>query len=307
MKKRLTAIVNPISGIGKHNNVERLLNSNLDKDQYDYEVLYTEAAHHGTQLAREAAERGVDVVVACGGDGSVNDIALGLQNSETKLGIIPCGSGNGLARCLRIPLIPALAIKVLNHYHEEPIDTIELNGEHLVTSIAGVGFDADIAKMMKRARLRGFGAYMKFILQEYPSYKSKDYRFYINGEEKAIERNAWFISLANSNQFGYNAAVAPKAKLNDGLIDISVVERIPLDHFAITVPLVYAQHFELSQHVEMLQAREVVVTGNVDRWVNIDGEGYEVGEELHFVNRRHALKVLTPPEPILTINKNTHL
>ena len=299
MKKNLLAIVNPISGIGKQKKIEKVLKENLNQDLFDYSVAYTEHIHHGTEIARDAAMKGYDVVVAVGGDGSVNDVISGLKDSETTLGIIPCGSGNGLARNLKLPLIPALAVRVLNQYNEEKIDTIVLNDSHIIASIAGVGFDAFIARLMKAAKLRGFSAYLNLIMREYPSYKEKDYHLVIDDRE--LDRNAWFITFANSNQFGYNAAVAPKAKLDDGLIDISIVDKIPLEHVPITGPLVYANHFELSQHVEMFKAHEVHVSGNIDKWVNIDGEGENIGQELHFVNHPHSLKILTrlPKTPLL--------
>ena len=299
MKKTLLAIVNPISGIGKQKKIEKVLKENLNQDLFDYSVAYTEHIHHGTEIARDAAMKGYDVVVAVGGDGSVNDVISGLKDSETALGIIPCGSGNGLARNLKLPLIPTLAVRVLNQYNEEKIDTIVLNDCHIIASIAGVGFDAFIARLMKAAKLRGFSAYLNLIMREYPSYKEKDYHLVIDDRE--LDRNAWFITFANSNQFGYNAAVAPKAKLDDGLIDISIVDKIPLEHVPITGPLVYANHFELSQHVEMFKAHEVHVSGNIDKWVNIDGEGENIGQELHFVNHPHSLKILTrlPKTPLL--------
>ena len=290
MKKRMLVIINPISGVGRQKKIEQLLENNLDRDLFDYQIRYTEYIHHGTTLAREGAMQGFDIITAVGGDGSVNDVIAGIHGSDATLGIIPCGSGNGLARCMRIPLTPALAIRVLNQDNPGTIDTITLNDKFFVASIAGVGFDAFIARLMKSAKVRGFSAYINLILREYPSYESKDYHLVVDGRE--YDRKAWFITFANSNQFGYNAAVAPKAKLDDGLIDISIVDKIPIEHAAITTPLVYANHFELSQHVEMLKAHEVWVAGNVDKWVNIDGEGENVGNELHFVNHQQSLKIM---------------
>ena len=290
MKKRMLVIINPISGVGRQKKIEQLLEHNLDRDLFDYQRRYTEYIHHGTTLAREGAMQGFDIITAVGGDGSVNDVIAGIHGSDATLGIIPCGSGNGLARCMRIPLTPALAIRVLNQDNPGTIDTITLNDKFFVASIAGVGFDAFIARLMKSAKVRGFSAYLNLILREYPSYESKDYHLVVDGRE--YDRKAWFITFANSNQFGYNAAVAPKAKLDDGLIDISIVDKIPIEHAAITTPLVYANHFELSQHVEMLKAHEVWVAGNVDKWVNIDGEGENVGNELHFVNHQQSLKIM---------------
>lgn len=290
MKKKMLVIVNPISGIGRQRKIETLLKDNLNHDLFDFEVRYTEYIHHGKELAQQGADEGFDIITAVGGDGSVNDAIAGMHGSNATLGIIPCGSGNGLARCMKIPLSPTLAIRVLNQDNEGLIDTITLNDKFYIASIAGVGFDAHIARLMKAAKLRGFPAYLNLILKEYPSYQEKDYTLVIDG--KKIERKAWFTTFANSNQFGYNATIAPQAKLDDGLIDISIVDKIPIDHIPITGPLLYANHIELSQHVETYKCHEVLVTGNVDKWVNIDGEGECVGNELHFVNHQKSLKIL---------------
>jgi len=290
MKKKMLVVVNPISGIGRQKKIERMLKEHLNHDLFDYEVAYTEHIHHGTELAREGVMKGFDIITAVGGDGSVNDVIAGIHGTSATLGIIPCGSGNGLARCMRIPLTPSLAIRVLNQDSSGLIDTISLNDKYFIASIAGVGFDAFIARLMKAAKVRGFSAYLNLILREYPTYESKDYTLVLDGKE--IKRKAWFSTFANSNQFGYNMAVAPQAKLDDGLIDVSIVDRVPIEHVAITGPLIYANHFELSQHVEMFKAHDIWVAGNVDHWVNIDGEGENVGDELHFVNHHLSLNVM---------------
>lgn len=290
MKKKILVIVNPISGVGRQKRMEKLLKDNINHDLIEYDVRYTEYIHHGTEIACEGCQKDYDAIVAVGGDGSVNDVVSGMFGSGKILGIIPCGSGNGLARNMKLSLIPAFAVRNLNYWHEMTIDTIRLNEQYTIASIAGVGFDAFIARLMKAAKTRGFPAYLNLILREYPTYECKDYKLTFDGRE--MERNAWFITFANSNQFGYNAAIAPQAKLNDGLIDVSIVDKIPIEHVPITGPLVYANHFELSQHVEMFKAREIVVKGNVDHWVNIDGEGINVGPELNFVNHQASLRVI---------------
>ena len=290
MKKKILVIVNPISGVGRQKRMEKLLKDNINHDLIEYDVRYTEYIHHGTEIAREGCQKDYDAIVAVGGDGSVNDVVSGMFGSGKILGIIPCGSGNGLARNMKLSLIPAFAVRNLNYWHEMTIDTIRLNEQYTIASIAGVGFDAFIARLMKAAKTRGFPAYLNLILREYPTYECKDYKLTFDGRE--MERNAWFITFANSNQFGYNAAIAPQATLTDGLIDVSIVDKIPIEHVPITGPLVYANHFELSQHVEMFKAREIVVKGNVDHWVNIDGEGINVGPELNFVNHQASLRVI---------------
>ncbi|MBP5527273.1 MAG: hypothetical protein J6X79_02325 [Bacteroidales bacterium] len=295
MKTKTLFIVNPISGIGRQKRIETLLSQNLNLDLFDYEVRYTERIHHGTELAREAAAKGYDCVVAVGGDGSVNDVVQGLRGSDTVLGIIPCGSGNGLAHTLKLPLQPWLAIRTLNQQYEVTIDSILVSGddkeqgEYVCVNAAGVGFDAHISRLMQAAKTRGLTGYTNIVLRAYNNYQSSDYTLYING--RTIERNAWIIALQNSSRIGYGMPVAPRASIDDGIIDISIVDKIPLDHVAITAPLALTNHLQLSQHVEMFRTREVTIEGNVDRWVDVDGEGINIGRTVHFLNLPHSVKV----------------
>ena len=295
MKTKTLFIVNPISGVGRQKKIETLLKQNLNHDLFDYEVRYTERIHHGTELAREAAQQGYDCVVAVGGDGSVNDVVQGLRGSDTTLGIIPCGSGNGLAYTLKLPLQPWLAIRALNQQYELTIDSILISGdneeagEYVCVNAAGVGFDAHVSRLMQAAKTRGLTGYTNIVLRAYNNYQSANYTLHING--RSIERNAWIIALQNSNRIGYGMPVAPRASINDGIIDISIIDKVPLDHVAITAPLALTNHLELSQHVEMFRTNEVTIEGNVDRWVDIDGEGINMGRTVHFVNLPQSVKV----------------
>ena len=228
-------------------------------------------------------------MVAVGGDGSVNDVVQGIKDSDTRLGIIPCGSGNGLARSLKLPLQPWMAIRVLNQQYKQTIDSIVVNDKWVVVNAAGCGFDAYIARLMHAAKTRGLAAYTNLVLREYTRYKNSDYHLVVNGQD--YYRNAWFIAVANSQQFGYNLAVAPKAKLDDGLLDISIIDKVPLDHVPITAPLAFTNHLDLSQHVEMFKAKDVLIEGNADRWVNLDGEGENIGTSVHFVVHPQSVKI----------------
>jgi diacylglycerol kinase family enzyme len=242
-------------------------------------------------------------VVAVGGDGSVNDVVQGIKDSDTRLGFIPCGSGNGLARSLKLPLQPWMAIRVLNQQYKQTIDSIVVNDKWVVVNAAGCGFDAYIARLMHSAKTRGLAAYTNLVLREYSRYKNSDYHITVDGHE--YYRNAWFIAVANSRQFVYNLAVAPKAKLDDGLMDISILDKVPVDHLGITAPLAFTNHLDLSQHVEMFRAKDVLIEGNADRWVNLDGEGENIGRSVHFVihpasvtiyarDLKHPLREMTP-------------
>ncbi len=291
MKNKTLFIVNPASGTGRQKNIETVIKENLDHDLFDYSVRYTEHIHHGTELAREAADQGYDCVVAVGGDGSVNDVAQGLKDTGVHMGIIPCGSGNGLARTLKIPLRPALAVKTLNKLQSQTIDSIVINDRYLSVNAAGVGFDAHIARLLKVAKKRGFQAYASLFFREYASYENSNYRLTIDG--RTLYRKAWFIAIANGRQYGYNLSVAPKAQIADGLLDITIIDKVPIEHIAITAPMAFMNLLDHSQHAEMFRAKEVHLEGNLDKWVNIDGEGENIGKELHFVVHPQSVKIYT--------------
>lgn len=292
--KKILFIVNPISGVGRQNKIEKVIQENLDIEQFSYEIRYTQCIHDGTRIAHEAVSEGVfDAVIAVGGDGSINDVVAGMKDSNIPMGIVPCGSGNGLARNLKVPLNPPLAIKVINNFHVEPIDTISVN-DYTYASIAGVGFDALVARRMKLAKSRGLRAYVDIVLTDYPT--SQEHKFQMTVDGVDMEREAWFISLANSNQFGFETKVAPTAKLDDGLIDICIVKKIPLVHLPLTLPLIYLNHFQYSQHVEIMKAKEVIIHNNDYKWINIDGEGEIVGTELYFKNNPQSLNIICPED-----------
>lgn len=291
MKNKTLFIVNPASGTGRQKNIETVIKENLDHDLFDYSVRFTEHIHHGTKLAREAADQGYDCVVAVGGDGSVNDVAQGLKDTGVHMGIIPCGSGNGLARTLKIPLRPVLAVKTLNKLQSQTIDSIVINDRYLSVNAAGVGFDAHIARLLKAAKKRGFQAYASLFFREYASYENSNYRLTIDG--RTLYRKAWFIAIANGRQYGYNLSVAPKAQIADGLLDITIIDKVPIEHIAITAPMAFMNLLDHSQHAEMFRAKEVHLEGNLDKWVNIDGEGENIGKELHFVVHPQSVKIYT--------------
>ncbi len=296
MKTKTVFIVNPVSGIGRQKKIESLIKRNLDHDLFDYEVRYTERIHHGTELARQAVDEGFECVVAVGGDGSVNDVVQGIKGTDTRLGIIPCGSGNGLAHTLKLPLQPWLAIRALNHQYEQVIDSILITSvdeherqQYVSVNAAGVGFDAYISRMMQAAKTRGITGYTNMMLRAYNTYQSGTYTLTLG--DRTITRNAWIIALQNSSRIGYGVPVAPQARLDDGIIDISIVDKIPIDHLPITAPLALTNHLQLSQHVEMFRTSEVLIEGNDDKWVDIDGEGINLGRAVRFVNQPRSVRV----------------
>src|ERR1051325_8729292 len=217
MKKSILFIVNPISGVGRQKVIEKLIDRYLDKKKYEPSIAYTRARAHAIALASEAAQNDFDVVVAVGGDGSVNETGKGLVGTNTGMAILPTGSGNGLARHLGIPMKLEKAMQVINEGRIMSIDTVKMNNERFF-GMAGIGFDAHIGWEFARFGKRGFSSYVKFFLREFPGYRAQKYELTLDG--KKIEREALLISFANGSQYGNNAAIAPNADIGDGLMDV---------------------------------------------------------------------------------------
>lgn len=290
-KDRILFIINPKSGIGKQRKVEDAIEKYLDKERFEYEINYTKYAHHATALTLAGVLKGFDTVVAVGGDGSINNCVKGLVSTGVTLGIIPAGSGNGLARCLKIPLSIEEAIKVINKGRRLEVDTIKVN-DTVYASIAGIGFDALIAEEFSKTQTRGFQPYFNLVLQHYPFYQPKEYLLEIDGKE--IRTNALFISFANSKQFGFNTEIAPKAELDDGLIDVVIVKKPPLPMVPWTAQLLFFKNFDRSMYVTSYQTNKVRVRNKGTIGANIDGEYVIFQDDLEFSIIPHSLNIIIP-------------
>jgi len=272
-KKRILFIINPISGVGKQKIVERSIEEFIDKSKFDYEIAYTAYAHHATTLSKEAVNRGIDIVAVVGGDGSVNDCVRGIAGTNVFLAIIPAGSGNGLARTLKIPLNIKDSIEIINATQSICIDTVSLN-DTVYVSIAGIGFDALIAKEFLKVKTRGFNAYFQIIAHFYPIYTPQHYILSIDGVKH--ETTALFICFANSNQFGYNTLIAPSASLTDGYMDVICVKKVPLILLPFIAGLLFTKRFEKSIYVKSYKAKKVHIYNDTSIDLNVDGEHLEI-------------------------------
>ncbi|HZK07328.1 MAG TPA: diacylglycerol kinase family protein [Bacteroidales bacterium] len=283
-------IVNPFSGVGRHRNFAQMVSKSLDASVFDFKVVYTEAVGHASQLSEEARDNGYQLIVAVGGDGTANEVATPLVGSDVTLGLVPSGSGNGLARHLKIPLETEKAISVLNHQKTRRIDTVKVN-DRLFLSIAGVGFDAYVAFKFASKRQRGFLQYARIILLAYFKYRPGKYVLHLNGQK--ITRSALFISFANSDQFGYNTSIAPQARIDDGLMDISIMRKAPAWRVPFMLILFFMKKIDRTKYVEMLKTKEVMVEQKKKR-INLDGETVKMGQELHFEVIPASLNVAVP-------------
>lgn len=292
-RRTIRFIVNPASGYNRNRSkeIEQLIEEHLDKTLFISEIFFSIAPGQPLILSREAAEQGIDVVVAVGGDGSVNEVAKGLTGTKATLGIIPMGSGNGLARHLNIPMDTARAIAALNSGKTMLIDTVSLNDNQFV-SIAGVGFDALVADRFAQSDSRGFLTYFRIATRAYPFYKPKKYILDIDGE--IVKRRALFISFANSDQFGYNTTIAPNADISDGLMDVCIVQKIPMFKAPLIAHLLLAKKIDQSSYVEIIKAKQVFLRRRKNEVINIDGEPVLLTRDLSLKVNHLALRVAIP-------------
>ena len=220
-KMKITFIVNPISGTSSKEHIPELIDEMLDHERFDHEVRQTEYRGHAAEIAREAAAAGVDIVVAVGGDGTVNEVARSLVHTQTALGIIPTGSGNGLARHLCIPMNSSKALEIINQCQIEAFDYGVINGLPFFCT-CGMGFDAFISLKFAEAGKRGPITYVENVLKEGLKYKPETYE--IVDETGTKHYKAFLIACANASQYGNNAYIAPGATMKDGELDVIIME-----------------------------------------------------------------------------------
>ena len=291
MQKEIVFIVNPISGIHKKEGLSSLIDLHLDKSKYRYRIETTQAPGHATEICRNAVESGAEIIIAVGGDGSVNEIAKGLIHSKSALGIIPAGSGNGLAHHLGIPQNFRKAIELINQEKIVKIDTGSIN-DRLFVSISGIGFDGFIARKFSKNKKRGFLTYARLVAENYQQYKPKKYEIEIEGRK--LVKRALFIIFANSDRFGYFTSIAPNAKVDDGLLDVVIAEKPLMIEIPILTSLMYWRKIDKSKYVEVLKASELIVRSKKKRWVNIDGEAFKMSKELHIKLHPQSLNIIVP-------------
>ncbi|MBN1200022.1 MAG: diacylglycerol kinase family lipid kinase [Bacteroidales bacterium] len=267
--EKIVFIVNPVSGSGRQKGISSYVDKYLDNSRYRSEIFFTENRGHAVELTREAVRRGAAVVVAVGGDGTVNEVGRGLAGTDTALAIIPTGSGNGLARHLGLPMNFRKAIQVINKGKRNTIDSATLNGVFFI-NMAGVGFDAHVARKFDVSEKRGFLSYLSISASSYKRYKPKKYKIRIDG--KLLKRRALMVSFANSSQFGNNTTISPRASLEDGLIDVCILRKLPFWKIALLSPLVFTKKFDKTPYLEIIQGKEVEVERKKGKYVHIDGE-----------------------------------
>ena len=288
MNKQLKVhfIVNPISGANQKLGIVEQIKQHISP-KIDYQIAYTEAAGHATELTQKAIQQQADAVIAVGGDGSVNEVGKALINSNIALGIIPSGSGNGFARHLKIPMTIKASIDTINAFNIRQIDTASVNGRPFLAT-TGTGFDSHVAHKFADFGKRGFLSYMQISTNEFINYQPTDYQLIIDGQE--INTKAFLVVIANAGQYGNNVWISPSASVSDGLLNIGILEKFPATVVPDIILRLFNKTIEKSKFYQTFQAQEVLIK-QVENY-HIDGEPIGKSGEMHIKINPSSLNVI---------------
>jgi len=292
--KRIAFIINPISGNKRLQEIKRtlpeLVKTLLDARQWSATISYTAYASHATELAQQYAREGYEAVVACGGDGTVNEVACGLRDTSTAMGILPMGSGNGLARHLHIPMDLHKAIELLNHAHPASID-YGLANNRLFVCCCGAGLDAEVAERFAGCKQRGFLTYIFSTVRLLFTYRPQTYQ--LLGDKINHTQRAFLITFANANQWGNNALIAPRADVSDGLLDIAIMSPYALWGSPGLAIRLFAGTIDRSPLMTMLRTQELTLRREHAAPFHLDGDPVTMPEEIQIRLVHQGLRVIT--------------
>jgi YegS/Rv2252/BmrU family lipid kinase len=292
LKKKIWIVVNPHSGVQRHKRVREAAERYLDPCKYDYEIIESQYKGHVTDIALKAIADNVSALVIAGGDGSLNEAAQALINTPVALGIIPMGSGNGLARHLHIPFKLLQAFEVINKMHIERIDTGLLNGAVFISN-AGVGFVSAVVDSFNRFPTRGFIGYSLNTLRNYFNYKRSFYRL-THSDGLQTEGHWFMLNICNTNQFGYQARIAPQASVTDGLLDIVVIQKAPIWLFPYLLLQMFTGTIRPNSNVQVFNTSRLVIEADPSGHIQLDGETMGKCMQIEAEILPLSLKVIVP-------------
>jgi len=288
-KKKILFIINPISGGHNKAQIIRAIPKLLDDNKFDISFAHSKRAGHAAKIAKKAVEKNMDIVVAVGGDGTINEIASQLVNTSTTLAIVPCGSGNGLARDLGVSLRYRKAIKQINKLNSKKIDVGVCNNQYFF-SLVGVGFDAKVAYDFNRGKKRRLAGYAWSILKE--CFSVKDQHYEIELENEKITNAFFFITIANCSQWGYNVKAAPNAKLDDGVFSVNLCKK---PSFFSIIPFgikIFFGRINTSKYTVFKTSSKILLRSNRKFFYHIDGDAKGISQQVEITNLHKALNVI---------------
>lgn len=292
-KEKVCLIINPVSGTESKKNIPEEVAAAFDQKKYDLMIRITGYPGHATEIARQAVKEQYRYVLTAGGDGTVNEVARALVNSDTTLGIIPFGSGNGLARELDIPMDAEKAIDIILNEHSRTIDYGVANG-HIFFCTCGFGFDAFISDKFADEKKRGPLGYLRNILESAVDFKSEEYA--ITCDEGSLTERAFVLTCANASQYGNEAYIAPGASMDDGKMNVSILKPLNALEIPQTTLQLFTKNIDKNSKMTTLVTQKLSIRRARAGVMHVDGEPVETGREISVEIIHKGLKVLVPLE-----------
>ena len=300
--KRMKLIVNPISGTASTDGLPQRISEALAAADIAVTVAATTCRGDATRLAQMAKEEGFDAVLACGGDGTVNETARALRGTGMPMGSIPAGSGNGLARHLGIPIDPLQSLSVITAGHIDDCDYGTVNSNPFFCTF-GVGYDAAVSDRFAASGHRGKISYIRSAIEEFVRFKHERYTLHVDG--RVITDDAFLVAVCNASQYGNNAYIAPQASLTDGLLDIILIRKASIIQTAMLGLDLMTGLIASNRLIDTLRVSEAVIERAEPGPAHIDGEPVRLGERLEVKCHPGELRLFTPADrtdfkPIIT-------
>ena len=290
-KKKVCVIINPVSGTGAKQSIPEKIASAFDPEKYDVIIRFTGYAGHATEITKNAVKEEYKYVIAAGGDGTVNEIAKALVGTPCVLGIIPLGSGNGLARDLNISMSIDKSIETISKGVKRNID-YGIANEHIFFCTCGVGFDAFVSEKFADEKMRGPIGYVKNILESVIDFKSEIYELVYDG--KTIKEEAFVVTCANASQYGNEAYIAPGADMEDGKMNVSLIKPINALEMPQTTIQLFTKNLHKNNKVIQILTSELLIRRSRSGAMHIDGESVDAGKEINVKIVHKGLYVLAP-------------
>ena len=292
-KTKLLFIANPISGTHDKRPIIESLPRFLNAEHFMWDVAWTDHRGHAAELAQQAADAGVDICVAIGGDGTVNEVARSLCHTQTALAIIPMGSGNGLARHIQIPMNPEGALKVLARCDIKTLDYGTINDIPFFCT-CGMGFDAFISEKFAGSGKRGLLTYIENALKGGLSYQPETYELELDGQTE--HHKAFLIACGNASQYGNNFYIAPQASMSDGLLDVTIMEPFNVLEAPQIVMQMLNKTLDSNPHIKTFQCQSLHVHRSQPGVIHYDGDPAEAGTDIDIHLVPKGLRVVVNEE-----------
>lgn len=291
-KLRIGCIINPHSGTKRIKELQKDISDGINSELFTVSYFETTRRKHATQLAKQILEEKYDILLICGGDGTINESLQCMVNTGIPVGIIPTGSGNGLSMHTGIGRDYKKAIEIINQLNFKKIDMIQF-GEKYFVNLAGIGFDGFLSKKLRNRKYRGFWIYVWLFIRYFWNYNSRKYTIKTNTE--TIEGYFNLIEIANGPMYGYNFEVVPGADISDGIIDILLLEKAPVWRILLDSLKLIRNEWDRISWARRLKTTSISVVSNKRLQIHVDGEYVKMkSKEIDLKIVPQAIKLIIP-------------